>query len=148
VPRPKAPCGTYSAYKRHLREKTPVDDACAAARDARTEDAAQKRRAAKSEPRILSIVTAAPKSPPAPPADPDPDPEELTQVQILREGLAAVRAAITVVRSNDPARLAPLLKEQREIARELAQLGTAEGAKSESLASQLAAARAARQTGS
>lgn len=28
MPRPKSPCGTYSAYQRHLREKTPVDAAC------------------------------------------------------------------------------------------------------------------------
>ncbi|WP_067194929.1 hypothetical protein [Microbacterium sp. XT11] len=26
--RPKSPCGTYPAYQRHLREKTPVDPAC------------------------------------------------------------------------------------------------------------------------
>jgi hypothetical protein len=26
--RPKSACGTYSAYQRHLREKTPVDAAC------------------------------------------------------------------------------------------------------------------------
>lgn len=26
--RPKSPCGTYPAYKRHLREKTAVDPAC------------------------------------------------------------------------------------------------------------------------
>ena len=29
--RPLAPCGTYGAYRRHLKRKEPVDDACAAA---------------------------------------------------------------------------------------------------------------------
>lgn len=28
MPRPKSPCGTYPAYQRHLREKTPVCDPC------------------------------------------------------------------------------------------------------------------------
>lgn len=32
--RPKAACGTYPAYKRHLREKTPVDAACRRAQQA------------------------------------------------------------------------------------------------------------------
>lgn len=27
-PEPSAPCGTTSAYKRHKRNKEPVDDAC------------------------------------------------------------------------------------------------------------------------
>ncbi|MEL5990736.1 hypothetical protein ACOKGD_13905 [Microbacterium phosphatis] len=28
MPRPKSPCGTYSAYQRHLRAKEPIDAAC------------------------------------------------------------------------------------------------------------------------
>lgn len=28
MPRPQSPCGTYPAYRRHLRERTRVDDAC------------------------------------------------------------------------------------------------------------------------
>ncbi|MFG6401469.1 hypothetical protein [Microbacterium sp. P04] len=28
MPRPKSPCGTYPAYQRHLRDKSPVDAAC------------------------------------------------------------------------------------------------------------------------
>lgn len=28
MPRTKSPCGTYPAYKRHLREKTTIDPAC------------------------------------------------------------------------------------------------------------------------
>ena len=31
MPRPPAPCGTESAYKRHMRKKEPVDAACRAA---------------------------------------------------------------------------------------------------------------------
>lgn len=138
MPRPKAPCGTYSAYKRHLRDGSTVDAACAAARDDRTKQVADDRRAAKRAPRVLSIV----------PDPVEPDPERLERAEVLREGLSTVRAAIRVVSQSEPARLAPLLKEQREIARELAEIDASEGAKSESLASQLAAARAARQTGS
>lgn len=40
--RPKSPCGTYSAYQRHLRERTPVDAACKRAQQDR--DAARGRR--------------------------------------------------------------------------------------------------------
>ncbi|WP_454130142.1 hypothetical protein [Microbacterium aurum] len=28
MPRPKSPCGSYSAYQRHLRERAPIDPAC------------------------------------------------------------------------------------------------------------------------
>jgi hypothetical protein len=28
MPRPKSPCGTYPAYRRHLRERSAVDAAC------------------------------------------------------------------------------------------------------------------------
>jgi len=138
MPRPKAPCGTYSAYKRHLREGTTVDAACAAARDERTKQVADDRRAAKRLPRALSIV----------PDVVEPDPERLERADVLRGGLTDVRAAIAIVRQSEPARLAPLLKEMRELARELAEIETAGSAANDSLASQLAAARAARQTGS
>lgn len=37
MPKPESACGTYAAYRRHLRRKEPVDDACLAARDAETE---------------------------------------------------------------------------------------------------------------
>lgn len=48
-----APCGTTSAYRRHLREKTPACDACKRAnREERARDRAKKRAAeyAKSTP--------------------------------------------------------------------------------------------------
>lgn len=42
--RPRAACGTFSAYKRHKRLGEPVDDACAqAARDQKNARAAAKR---------------------------------------------------------------------------------------------------------
>ena len=28
MPRPQAPCGSYSAYRRHLLKREPIDDAC------------------------------------------------------------------------------------------------------------------------
>lgn len=36
MPKPESPCGTYAAYRRHLRRKELVDDACLVARDAET----------------------------------------------------------------------------------------------------------------
>lgn len=48
MPRPPAPCGTESAYKRHMRKGEPVDDLCrqamreaSAARSGRSDDDAQ-----------------------------------------------------------------------------------------------------------
>lgn len=138
MPRPKAPCGTYSAYKRHLRDGSPVDAACAAARDERTQSVAAERSAKKfAASPVLTLV----------PADPVADEKRMQRAEVLREGLDVVRAAIAVVKLSEPARLAPLLKEQREIARELGEIDAAEGAKSESLGEQLARARAARQAG-
>jgi hypothetical protein len=135
VPRPKAPCGTYSAYKRHLRDGSPVDAVCAGARDERTREVAAERSAKKFAAPVLTLV----------PADPAADEKRMQRVEVLREGFDVVRAAIAVVKLSEPARLAPLLKEQREIARELGEIDAAEGAKSESLGEQLARARAARQ---
>jgi len=139
MPRPKAPCGTYSAYKRHLRDGSPVDAACERARDERTREVAAARRAARTGKPVLSIVTA----PPEAAADEKP----MTRADVLREGLDVVREAIRSVRASQPERLAPLLKEQREIARELGEIEAAEGAKGDTLAEQLRRARAARQAG-
>jgi hypothetical protein len=137
MPRPKAPCGTYSAYKRHLRDGSPVDPACEAARNARTEQVAAQRKAAKAGKPVLTLVATADSSEGTP----------YRRVDVLREGLEVVRDAIRAVAQTEPARLAPLLKEQREIARELGELEAAEGAKNDSLAEQLRRARAARQAG-
>lgn len=140
MPRPKAPCGTYSAYKRHLRDGSPVDSACEWARDERTREVAAARRAAKTGKPVLSIVEAAS-------AGAGDDEKRMTRAEVLREGLDVVREAIRVVKDTEPTRLAPLLKEQREIARELGEIEAAEGAKGDTLAEQLRRARAARQAG-
>lgn len=56
MPRSLAPCGTFSAYRRHLRRDEPIDEACREA--ANTE--ARERRAAKREKETVKIPAVAP----------------------------------------------------------------------------------------
>lgn len=74
----RAPCGTFSAYKRHKRNDEEVDEACAqAARDQRNERSAAKR--AKSADAVKNAVNAAP-----PVENIDPLEEALDNLRIVR----------------------------------------------------------------
>jgi hypothetical protein len=44
MPKPEAPCGTYTAFLRHRRRGEPIDDACDEAREARNAERRQARR--------------------------------------------------------------------------------------------------------
>lgn len=48
MPRPPAPCGTYPAYRRHLRNREAVDEACRRAQ--REHDSSRDRGVTSSEP--------------------------------------------------------------------------------------------------
>lgn len=90
MPRPLAPCGTFSAYRRHLRRDELVDDACREAANAE----ARGRRAAKREKqtvRVPAIVSAAPapdRAVPAPAATDGP----LDEIDELRGMYAVLKA--------------------------------------------------------
>jgi hypothetical protein len=139
MPRPPASCGTEAAYRRHLRRGEEPDGACSeaanAAKRARRDDHARDRVA-----RVTSILDSARRG-----ADSSIDGLDGLdgREKTLTEAAETVRLAIAVTLSTEPAKLAPLLREQREIARELEAI--AGGATKElSLADQLAAARARR----
>jgi hypothetical protein len=131
--RPQAPCGTYSAYRRHLRDHEPVDDACRAAQHARdvkrsdstTEVGAgrrQSRHGAEGQRPALSLV------PPLAHSR-EPAPAESEQVDVKAEllaNLALVRAAMAVVALEDPKRLAPLSKRHSELLTEVKTVGAAD----------------------
>lgn len=140
MPRPKAPCGSYTAYKRHLRLKEPVDEACRRAQQehdagrstsapARVERAAAKARADVPDDAIPTPLT---------------DEGHVSRVEVLKEMLQESRELVKELRRSDPPRAYLQMREQREILRELAALQGNGQVKGVTLADQLAEARARR----
>lgn len=123
--RPKAPCGTDAAYRRHLRNGEPVDDAC---RKAHTMAGRAHRRSPAAGVGDASPGAAAAAS------DGDGDDMQLI-VDTLRKAFKAVAA-------EDPTKLAPIAREFRAAVE--AARGPVEPPKELTLAEQLAEARAAR----
>jgi hypothetical protein len=108
MPRPLAPHGTYSAYKRHLREKSTVCAPCIQARDERTADQREERR---------------PESMVLPPVLPAPSAAAVSDHRVkLERNLELVTAAMEHVAEAEPAKLAPLSKRHSELLSELATL--------------------------
>jgi len=60
MPRPKSPCGTYPAYQRHLREKTPVDPACRRAQQEHDSGRGRTLRRADREAPVVSLPAPTP----------------------------------------------------------------------------------------
>lgn len=131
MPRPPAPCGSYSAYKRHLRKGEPVDAACRRASDERVAEQKDAREAGRP---------ARTKTAPATPPDdfenwedfdaerreaPEVPPATRTRVERLQWGLSLVEAAMAHVSGEEPAKLAPLSKRHSEL---LAEIEALEGA--------------------
>lgn len=138
MPRAKAPCGTYTAYKRHLRLKEPVDDACRAAQ--REHDSARS---------TSSSARAARQGAPVPPVEPPPptpttEDGHVSRLEVLKDLLEEQRTLLPQLRRTDPARAYLLMREQRETVREIAEIQGNGQAKGVTLADQLAEARAAR----
>jgi hypothetical protein len=107
MPRPLAAHGTYSAYKRHLREKSPACEPCIAARDARTAATRADRKSGRAP------------APPTPIRAPAPADLRLTHRGALEHNLALVTAAMEHVARDEPAKLAPLSKRHSELLVEL-----------------------------
>ena len=129
MPRPPAPCGTYTAYKRHLRNDEPVDEACRRASDERVAEQAAARRWDKPPKAESTPVddfegwedfdAARREAPETPPAN-------RTRVERLQWGLSLVEAAMAHVAGDEPAKLAPLSKRHSEL---LAEIEALEGTK-------------------
>lgn len=128
--RPKAPCGTYSAYKRHLRDDEVVDAACEAARDARTsaDAAARKANRAQNGPSVAFEPAPEPEWDDAELISrvrsdrsrrDDGDVEPKTRAERLRWNLDLIEAAMDIVAGDEPAKLAPLSKRHSELLDEL-----------------------------
>lgn len=128
--KPKAPCGTDAAYRRHLRNGETVDEAC---RDAH----AAARRGDRRSP------AAAPRS--APVFIPDPTPSDASddvEIDDMALIVKTLRGAFVQIAAEDPTKLAPIAREFRAVVE--AVRGPVEQPKELSLADQLEAARAAR----
>lgn len=107
MPRAKAPCGSYSAYKRHLRDGEPVDELC---RQASVERSREQVRARAAD------------EPVRPPRDVPEVPVGRSRLESLRWNLGLIESAMADV---DSARLAPLSKRHSEL---LADIAAVEGA--------------------
>jgi hypothetical protein len=129
--RPPAPCGTYSAYKRHRRKHETVDPACEKARDERTAADAAARKASRAE----KVAAAT-----APPVDDDSDWDGTdlfarirgersrrdhsdavpkTRAERLQWNLDLIEAAMEITGTLEPSKLAPLSKRHSELLDEL-----------------------------
>lgn len=108
--RPKAPCGTYSAYKRHLREKSQPCEPCLEARAVRiAEQRAQRRSNSRASADVVQDS--------APSASGTP-----SRMDQLEWNLSKVVLAISNVSESDPSKLAPLSKRHSELLAEIAAL--------------------------
>lgn len=137
--RAKAPCGEYTAYKRHLRLHEPVDPACRAAQKAH--DAGRSTSAPARVARQAKKVTA-----PAPllPQSPIADEGHVSRLEVLKELLKEQRQLLPELGVSDPSRAYLLMREQRETVREIAELQGDGQVKGVTLADQLADVRARR----
>ncbi|MFJ2502560.1 hypothetical protein [Microbacterium sp. NPDC087592] len=130
--RPKAPCGTDAAYRRHLREGVEVDEACR-----RAHTAAGRKSSGRTKPR----AAAKPEFTPAPEAPPTDDVEQPDDMKLIVDTL---RTVFKNVAEKDPTRIAPIARVFQTAVE--ATRGPVETPKELTLADQLAAARAARAT--
>lgn len=106
-----APCGTLTAYQRHLRRKEPVCDECKKAkRDYEKQNAAKKRRP-KEELEPVDVFAGM---------------SRLEKLKILEMDLAA---AVKWAKKENPRAIAPIAKELRETVREIAELSGEDEAK-------------------
>ncbi len=128
--KPKAPCGTDAAYRRHLRNGETVDEAC---RDAHAAARRGDRRSPAAAPKSVPLF-----KPDPPPSDTSDD-DEIDDMALI---VKTLRGAFVQIAAEDPTKLAPIAREFRAVVE--AVRGPVEQPKELSLADQLEAARAAR----
>jgi hypothetical protein len=106
MPRPLAPHGTYSAYKRHLREKSVVCELCVGARNERTAAQREQRRPQSSPLAPHATAGLLPS-------------QEADYRAALERNLELVTKALESVATSEPVKLAPLSKRHSELLTEL-----------------------------
>lgn len=146
--RPRAEHGTYAAYRRHLADKTAVCAPCRDASRAKNRErsnsaAARAARASTSPKREKADSESVAPSAPVQPAAVD-EAGHISRLEVLKEMLQTSRETIAVLKGSDSSRLYLLMREQREIVREISEIQGNGQVKGVTLADQLADARAAR----
>jgi hypothetical protein len=129
--RPKAPCGTDAAYRRHLREGVEVDEAC---RRAHTE--AGRRSSGRKSPRFVAASGTEIS------AHADVTDRPAGETDDMKLIVDTLRTVFTTVAEKDPTRIAPIAAVFQKAVE--ATRSPVEPPKELSLADQLAQARAAR----
>lgn len=144
MPRPPAPCGTYPAYRRHLRRGERVDAKCRAAQKAHDggRSTSAPARAQRAKPNAKAVEPAAPVVP-----TPLTDEGHISRLEVLKELLELQRALLPELRKSDPRSAYLLMREQRDTLREISELQGNGQVKGVTLADQLADARARRRAG-
>jgi Rad3-related DNA helicase len=103
MPRPRAACGTFSAYKRHKRLGETVDAACADAARKQQQDRRAEARTASAA--VVQLAVAA-----------EPAPTGIDELDELRENLRIVRATMQDAPHNT---IAALSKRRQELVAEI-----------------------------
>lgn len=103
--RPPAPCGTFSAYKRHKRKGEPVDEMCQAAAKIESKKQVDAMNFRPPSEEALAAAAAVPR--------------ERTREESLRRNLLLVERAMEIVAADEPAKLSPLSKRHSELLSEL-----------------------------
>lgn len=103
--RPPAPCGTFTAYKRHRRKGEPVDEMCQAA--AKVESKKQVD-GMNFRPPSEEALAAAASVPPS-----------RSREEALRRNLLLIERAMEIVAEDEPSKLAPLSKRHSDLLAEL-----------------------------
>lgn len=147
MPRPKAPCGTISAYRRHLREGSTVDSACREAKRAHNRSRSNSAAARAERETVQAAKKAAEAALPAVTPAPEDEQGHVSRLEVLKEMLDDSRALVKALMKSDPARAYLQLREQREIIREISEIQGNGQVKGVTLADQLAEARARRAAG-
>ena len=130
MPRPKAPCGTYSAYKRHLRSGEDVDDACRRASDERVSEQREQRKI--RAPKGAARMAASEGSEDWDSFDEERrqrsevPPGERSRDERLRWQLLLIETAMAQVAEEEPSKLAPLSKRHSELLAEIDSLSEGE----------------------
>ena len=110
MPRPLAPCGTYSAYRRHKNRSEEIDAACRqAARDEANRRAIQRRRGVKPAPGPDGLADGADST------------ADLSPLEDARDALLRIRKVMDHA-ETPPSALPGLSKERRALAALIAEL--------------------------
>lgn len=117
MPRPPAPCGTLSAYKRHRRKGEAVDAECMAAMRADSAARSTRRDDQETGSPIVALPGGSVQMPDAPSGDLDARAELLANMALVKRAMEAIADA-------DPIKIVQLSKRHSELVEQLVEVAT------------------------